>query len=380
MTYTVLSVGDSIMWGQGLNTTDKFAYSVADEITKLSGSGTTSTVHQYAHSTATVWKNGPFSILKALHPCPEKLAAPRTPGDAEIEAERMPDQDPVERDKAGELIRMDPYTWNQLFAAKKHLGDARIDLVLLNGGINDVGLLNLFLPYKDPYCVLARIMSFRGTILHLLSKTHSYFPGAKIIVAGYYAVLSEMTDFTFFRHWISGFSEAVKASLSVSALSDSELPREVKALFSTTSVLGALDIERFCLPILRSFSASTQDVLASVSTVDDHLIALSRMWKSNINELLQQEVNLFNDAIGVKTAALAVPAYKPENSLYAPHSWLWELDDDLEPVDPIKDLRKHICQKDPLLYYICYRASLGHPNPAGANAYKEAILSQLKGW
>jgi hypothetical protein len=89
--------------------------------------------------------------------------------------------------------------------------------------------------------------------------------------------------------------------------------------------------------------------------------------------------------------ALADPGFGPANALFATQPLLWGLTANrvqpeaanqgltLFPEDPLASLRSALCihgsASDPLL---CLYASVGHPNPAGAQRYAAAIIPLLE--
>lgn len=99
-----------------------------------------------------------------------------------------------------------------------------------------------------------------------------------------------------------------------------------------------------------------------------------------MNGVIRNDVREFNAAMGQEIARAALPQFSDDNCVYAPSTFLWELDDHLEPSDPLKNHRLNICRDNPLLYFACYRASLAHPNPNGAAHYAEKIISEIKNW
>ncbi len=70
--------------------------------------------------------------------------------------------------------------------------------------------------------------------------------------------------------------------------------------------------------------------------------------------------------------------FRPKNSMYASDPWLFELNKDLSPQDPVADLRAPFCNEcfkyDLVAREQCYRASVGHPNLLGSDEFAKAIL------
>ena len=94
----------------------------------------------------------------------------------------------------------------------------------------------------------------------------------------------------------------------------------------------------------------------------------------------QQVADLLNGRYGGQRVLIAQMGLKPENAAFAADPWLYGINDDLSPQDPLADVRKNACHaagssRTEVLF--CEKASAGHPNPKGATAYAEAILKLL---
>ena len=115
-----------------------------------------------------------------------------------------------------------------------------------------------------------------------------------------------------------------------------------------------------------------------------------------INPVLDRCEAFFNDSTQQLRRAIAdagdpridfVPSgFTDDNSVFVPGtSLLWgiSLDDDLSPQDPVAAARRPLCDNahpDPLQVLdreLCYRASAGHPNVQGAVQFSEQILAAL---
>ena len=91
-------------------------------------------------------------------------------------------------------------------------------------------------------------------------------------------------------------------------------------------------------------------------------------------------------------AAFADPDFGPENAVFGPDRWLWSMTDDspmfagvevdfeLFPEDPLAGFRASACPEIDGIYglVICLYVSVGHPNPAGARAYADAVITELR--
>jgi hypothetical protein len=74
------------------------------------------------------------------------------------------------------------------------------------------------------------------------------------------------------------------------------------------------------------------------------------------------------------------PGFRDGNAALAPSAWLFGINWDLSPQDPVAQQRRQAClmhEMDPIRREGCFRASAGHPNALGAMAYATAILAAL---
>jgi Protein of unknown function (DUF1214) len=124
--------------------------------------------------------------------------------------------------------------------------------------------------------------------------------------------------------------------------------------------------------------------LAAMPPVD----AFWSLTMYNVPEFVLVDNPIDRYSIGDRTPGLhvAVPAFGPENALFAPNSWLFGLQPvpgpaGVVPVDPVAAVRAIHCATWVCLRDVaepnCTLASLGHPTAAGARAYFEAIRPYL---
>ena len=116
-----------------------------------------------------------------------------------------------------------------------------------------------------------------------------------------------------------------------------------------------------------------------------------------INPVLARCEAFFNDSTAQLVNAIAgagdariifVPSgFTDDNSVFVPNtSLLWglNLNDDLDPQDPVAALRHPLCDAahpdpfDVLERELCYRASAGHPNVEGAVQFSKQVLAALR--
>ena len=322
--FNLLVLGDSIQWGQGLQLEDKIFSLCAASITKYSGREVQ--VHNFANSGARIWKDA----STAPHPNDTAFGGGTytKPGNAST------------RLFIGERPRVEPYLWAQLYEAAQQLDAKGVvpDLILLDGGINDVGVFEIANPLNSVDEMTDRVNNMQGFMRELLIEAHKKFPEAKLIVTGYYPIFS---------------------------------------MRSFASILGRAATVAY-VHAFHGIGLSPFEPL-------DHLADLSSAFATGINTVLRDDVAAFNQSSNQTLAACAIPAFGAANAYAAPSTLLWELKLDpfhfLEPEDDAIDARQDACGgATGVESLICHRASAGHPTPAGARRYHKAVFTALRGF
>ena len=293
--FLALFFGDSIAWGQGLREEDKF-------------------------STALIqWINEFHPDLRAF-----KLVKARSGaviGTRDLVEDpgwhpEIPSPCPAIQHQIDSYHDCDP-------------GDA--DLVVLSGGINDVGTRSIFNPRVSPADLQSHIRYAFGTLMPgLLELTAQRFsnPKTKILVLGYYPIVS---------------GESRPAGI---------------------------------LPMMSAYGVSTMGPASwnPWRTVVNKAL----LFESESDRLIQQAIA--NSAspdrfVWVKSGIQA------ENAAFAPKPWVFGIRlPHLTPEDDLGDERRTLCQVQPDRdkRVFGYRASIGHPNRWGARAYFNAIYPVLQ--
>jgi len=296
----IVVLGDSVCWGQGLLPAHKFSTLVANAL------GTPATqVQSLAHSGAIIGVN--------------RTNLPGAPNG------EIPDSYPTILDQCA-VFNDSPNT---------------VDLVLVDGGINDVEVRTIL----DP------LTSFR--VLGDRTKLHCYYdmkqllaavvakfpnPNTKIVVTSYFPILS----------------------------TDSELLR-IPPLLQIHGI--ALPTTLYADPVIR------------------RIISLCLQFWHDSQMYLGQAVNEANAGPGGGGGRIrfAVPQFTEKNAVFATTPWLWGVNADLSPQDEVSAARIPACQafyprpEDILSREQCFRASAGHPNVTGAAAFADAIKQSLAG-
>jgi lysophospholipase L1-like esterase len=298
--FRILGLGDSIIWGQGLLPEEKFTTLVQQALLPAHPEGVT--LESLAHSGAVIGANG----------------ATGTPQVEEVPASRL-----------SIIEQCDG------FASSPD----NVDLVIMNGGINDVGVATILNP-------LALIPSLDAKLVHachdgmlvLLKKVSAKFSKStcRILVAGYYPILSAMSDPVGVSKLLSLFGVAVPDFLE----KDFDF---INPVFNRCEAF---------------FKDSTTQLMKAIADAGDPRITFVPSGFTDANS-----------------------AFVPNTSLL----WSLTLTDDLAPQDPVAPSRHPLCEAaypNPVQVLdreICYRASAGHPNVQGAVQFSKQIMGALRG-
>jgi len=298
MAFRIVSIGDSIIWGQGLLPNEKFDWLVQQALLPQHPEGVT--LESLAHSGAVIGATGVSG----------------TPQVGEVPASRL-----------SIIEQCDSYANSP----------DTVDLVLMDGGINDVGVASILNPFALIPPLDARVRhACHDGMLALLRKVAAKFskPTCNIIVTGYYPILSAKSDPLGVIKLISLFGIAVPGFLD----------RDLDVINPVVNRCEAF------------FTDSTQQLKQAIVQANDPRIVF------------------------------VSPGFTDANSAFVPGtSLLWgvTLDDDMSPQDPVAAARHPLCDiahPDPLQILdreICYRASAGHPNVQGAAQFGRQILAAL---
>lgn len=337
----MLVLGDSIMWGQGLKAEEKFSWRIKCWLQEKTNREVRQNV--FAHSGALLASGS---------------AAPRF------------------KSNDGEVNLPYPSINEELDHALDFYGSgtAKVNLILLDGCINDVDVSNLLNVTTDPNWLRERINTSCKVGMHdLLKRVTESFPNAQVIVPSYYRFVSNSTaDNAFIR------------LLAKKLNNESPEARRMK------------DKE-----------------------MRERLIKLSELWYRVSTGDLREAVETINAELATKNLPPKVTFVEidfwPEHSFSAANTLLWNFifgstnlsglrkfivvlsfgTAAYKPNDEVRESRVRSCKetfkspkrqketdaekrerKDRLL--ICRYASLGHPNQMGALVYTEAIKGHLQ--
>jgi lysophospholipase L1-like esterase len=298
--FRIVVLGDSIPWGQGLLPVHKYPTILAQ---KLAATHAVSTDVK-AHSGATI---GMGATAGASAP------------DGEV-----PDAYPT--------ILTQCTTYTQ--------APDTVDLVLLNGGINDVGVATIVNPLTTHDHLTSQTIRYcYNDMRRLLRAAATTFtkPTARIVVTGYYPILSAASDPIGVRHLLL-----------------------CHGLQVPTIVAESLLLERLV------------DLCAT-------------FWHTSDTSLARAVADA-NAAEGQGRIRFVPTQFQPQNAAYGPAAWLFSLQQDfaLSPTDEVIPQRHAMCElfhPHPLEIFPreqCFRASVGHPNIAGAQHYADVISRALQ--
>lgn len=290
--FHMVVIGDSIAWGNGLNQENKYYYLVAERLHERLNKPIEVTV--YAHSGARIF--------------------------------------------GGSVKRLDPNLNSEyptlMDQAKNIQNKENVDLILVSGGINDVGLMNVINVNTPATEIQTGSESIEAPMESLLTNLLTNNKKAKIIVTNYYPIISDNTN----ENLITG-----AVSLIIQLLGNA--PDEGGALISN-------NINQKSRLIENSYTfngVSTTSLINAVNSAD-------------------------NDA---KRIAFAMVNFPSERCYGTDTSWLWELTSLSPPTtnDDRYGYRSTLCGPADIINRI---NAIGHPNVYGAREYARAIESAIR--
>ena len=330
----MLVLGDSILWGQGLKEQNKSWYLVK---TWLQTNGHSVRERIEAHAGAMIGTPGAGM--------PKSLTT------------------------HGEIANAYPTLHDQIdIAVRSYVDPSHVDLVLVDGCINDVNARRFLNAGNTPEAIQALAQEKCGApVEELLIRIASTFPSAHIIISGYYPVFSDKTPRDFF--------------------------------------MRALAKRFYAALIPNGPKINSREMLAQLTII-------SAAWYAASDSTLNNAVARTNTRLlarGTRQRVLfANVTFEPEHAFSARKSQLWGFDAsflrkllvlltlgkvDLLTNDEVSSLRSSACRdfyksvpgesedekrarKDRLM--VCRLAAIAHPNRKGAVLYAEAIKEQVK--
>ncbi len=337
----MLVLGDSILWGQGLREPQKSWYRV-----KCWLQGTTGRIVDVvvkAHSGAIV--------------------------------ERSPGHTQSYSSPNGEVNLPLPSINEELDEAIKSYGDAtKVDLILLDGCINDVDVRNLLNASVDRNLIRERAAYSCGAAMaRLLRRTTTAFPNAHVVVPGYYRIVSSETeDNAFIRLLVKKLAGPLT---SEEKLNDKQRRDRLIANseeFYTVSTSSLREAIRQVNEELQARGSKQKILFAEIQFWPEHAFSAkdSLLWT-----FVFASTNLSGFRKLLVILTFGTSAYKPNDAMRKER-----VASGKETYKKPKGLKEPKAQKQSREnhYLACRYASLGHPNQMGALIYAESIKGQLQ--
>jgi hypothetical protein len=330
--YEFLVVGDSLVWGQGLEEKDKFYYLTSEWLRRDAFAGGRDVrLKVKAHSGST---------LKFQAEVAEKY--------------RIAGRDETYPYPPEVNIGM-PSVWKQIEVASDEYrrdGVSGADLIMMTAGITDISTAEVLNPWGDNKQLSGLIKKHLGdSTLDVLEHASRLHPNSLIAVVGYFHAVTPYSDGKkLFNAWL----EILK------------VPRAFKFVPNN--------------PIGRSLF---------FNKVKRRAIERSRVWHEESSIAQQDAVDRLNAKLG-STRAVFIPSPLTEkNAMEAPETKLFRMRrrgivDDPIARQRIKDCRVSLpeLKRSTGIDYpvrLCEAAAIGHPNQAGSRAYADAIIAKLSG-
>ncbi|NLX12283.1 MAG: hypothetical protein GXY44_01335 [Phycisphaerales bacterium] len=304
-------VGDSILWGNGLNHRDKFTTLTAEWIEAVTGKRVIT--QTWAITGARIVPSDADGICGFY--CFGEAPRLRTSITGQADLMQEPES---------------------------------LDLVIMDGCINDVGIGTILDPDTPAETLVAVTEEYCGQEMSsLLDKVRRLAPRAAIVVIGYFPIVSLESDLFGIRDLAQLMGEQVDENDSEAISAYIEKMAANSTIFYETSSMN--------------LAAAVDDLNAAYS--------------------------------GTPPAVFVDPRFGPANAVFGPEKWLWSLTtsnaflsdllgDVLKffPEDSTLLTRVYVCLREAVAdnVFQCLYVSVGHPNPDGARAYARGIIEALE--
>ncbi len=218
-----------------------------------------------------------------------------------------------------------------------------VDFILMDGGINDVNVMTIL----DPTTSISDLKSVTRKYCYedmykLLKDITSKYINAKIVVTGYYQIVSNKSD--------TVVLDGLLLALGVCCA-------------GINGGIAALALDKFAI---------------------DSIIKNCKTFADYSKECLSKAVDEVNKIPGHGPVYLAIPQFTENNAVFASDPWIYGINIDLTPQDDptVAAARKKAVEAanlDSIDEFKGIRASAGHPNPKGAQKYAEEVIKLLLG-
>ena len=323
--FEMLVVGDSLIWGQGLEEKDKIYTLTKDWLQTELGKNVNLKVK--AHSGATIFlpdneakllQKGEIAETRTFYP-EVNLSFPTLK--AQIENAQNEYQTPE-----------------------------NVNLVLLTGGIGGITGAGVLNPFGNNKILQNDIKKYcNEEMFHFLEYSANVFPNALFTVIGYFPILSQKSD----------TAKTFNSFLTLYAI-----PRPLKPLVNNI--------------LTRQF----------FKPIKNKALKRSRIWFEDSNRELNTAVNRLNEKFGKRRAVFVKSPLTEANAFENRETQLFKVEKNNKVNDDFYDERRTECKKilSDLKKTIglkqsvrqCEIAAVGHINQVGARAYFETIKEKLK--
>jgi len=321
--FNMVVIGDSIAWGNGLNKKNKYPYHVADWLQgKLNR---TVEVTVYAHSGATITGESGKSI------------------------------DP-------NLNRGSPTLMDQ---ARNIKNKDDVDLILVSGGINDVGIGNILDANTPVETINTLSESIRDPMMNLLTYLLNE-TDAKIMVTGYYPLITEESK-------VEIQDRAVAGALALT--SEKTISQSKNVLISAIADPTAAKVE------------AAWDLVEGIANNWDNFFEEDGLLRANSDTFYAISSDSLKKAVndadkGQNRIKFVDPLFGRMNSYRASNSFLWVLNSDLKTNDFQYQERAELVEKTYASLDLIKRFEnkinpIAHPNRKGAAKYADAIKAVM---
>ncbi|CAN5540607.1 hypothetical protein BH10ACI3_BH10ACI3_07870 [soil metagenome] len=328
--FELLVIGDSVIWGQGLPEKDKFYTHTANWLrNEAFGKSREVNLKVKAHSGSTL----------KFHP-------------DEAEKYKKAGRDETYYYKPEVNVGF-PSSYKQIEVAAdeyRNAGKQGADLIMICGGITDISTSQVYNPKGNDDELRRLIKQYcRDHMFEVLELAVSKNPNAKLAVIGYFPAI---TSKTLSSKILNDWQEALGVGGFKKALTNNPI---VRPLF--------------------------------FNKLRKRAIVRSAIWCEESDKNLREAVVMINAKYGHNRAVFVKSPLTEDNAAEAPDTKLFTMGKGGVVNDPmawerIKDCREAlpVLKRDTGIDYpvrLCEIAAVGHPDPAGARAYAEAIKTAV---
>jgi hypothetical protein len=332
--FNMLVLGDSIMWGQGLRDRDKFWWRIKNWLQEKTGRRVQERIE--AHSGAAIQINAPSESIFTSN--------------------------------NGEVNLLTPTINEQVDHALREYGDpSTVDLILVNGCINDVEVTNLLDTSASLEQLETSIREKCGPRMHSLLT--------KIVkgVTSYYRIVSPKTESNRFTRRLIDKLTSIRTAAG--KMSDREMKDRLVANSEKWYQVSTASLAQAVAAVnsdLRQAGSSQRVLFAEIEFSPEHAFSAPQTLLWNF-KFASTNLSGLRKAIVILT--LGTAAYKPDDDVRQARSQACK-ETYRKPKD--KKETKDEKKRRELGELACRYASLGHPNKMGALVYTESIKGQLQ--